>query len=46
MFDIEGSYFLHEVSERKIMMDRTRGVFTVEAHVEPKDKALSFRRPA
>ena len=46
VFDIEGSYLLHKVSKRKIMMDRTRGVFTVEAYVEPADKAPGFRRPA
>ena len=45
-FDIEGSYLLHKASKRKIMMDRTRGVFTVEAYVEPEDKAPGFRRKA
>ena len=45
-FDIEGSYLLHKASKRKIMMDRIRGVFTVESYVEPEGKAPGFRRPA
>ena len=45
-FDIECSYLLHEASTRKIMMDRIRGVFAVQAYVEPEDEAPGFRRPA
>ena len=46
VFDIEGSYFLHKVPKRKILMDRARGVFTVESYFEPECKAPGFRRPA
>ena len=46
VFDIEGSYLLHTLSKRKIMMDRTRGVFTVEAYVESEDEAPGVRQPA
>ena len=46
VFNILGSYLLHRVSKIKIMMDRTRGAFTVEAYVKPEDKAPASRRPA
>ena len=46
VFDVEGSYLLHKSTKRKIMMDRTRGVFTVEAYVEPESDAPVFSRPA
>ena len=46
VFDIEGSYLLHKASKRKIMMDRTREVFTVETYVEPEGKSPGFMQPA
>ena len=44
VFDIDGSYLLHKVSKRKIMMDRTPGVFTVEAYAEPARRRVSGGR--
>ena len=46
VFDVDGSYVLHKKTTRKITMNRTRGVFTVEAYVEPEDKKPVFTRPA
>ena len=46
VFDVEGSYLLHKKTKRKITMDRTRAVFTVEACNEPEDKKPVFTRPA
>ena len=43
VFDIESSYLLHKASKINIMMDRTRGVCTVEAYVEPEGKAPDER---
>ena len=46
VFDVEGSYLLHKATKRKIMMERTRGVFTVEAYIEPENEAPVFSRHA
>ena len=46
VFDDEGSYLLHKITKKKIMMDRTRGVFTIEAYIEPESEAPVFSRRA
>ena len=46
MFDDEGSYLLHKKTKKIIRMDRTRGVFTIEAYVEPENTEPVFSRQA
>ena len=46
VFDDEESYMLHKKTNRKIVMERTRGVFSIEAFVEPESKEPVFSQPA
>jgi hypothetical protein len=46
IFDDEGSYLIHKKTKKIIRMDRTRGVFTIEAYVEPEDNKPVFSRQA
>jgi hypothetical protein len=46
VFDDEGSYLMHKKSKKMIHIDRTKGVFTVDAYVEPEDSKPVFSRQA
>ena len=46
IFDADGSYLLHKQTGKRIAMDRTRGVFTIDAYVEPEDRQPVFSRQA
>ena len=51
VFDEEESYMVHKVSKSKIVIDRIRGVFTIDAFVEPESVEVTkakapFTRPA
>ena len=46
VFDDEGSYLIRKKTKKVIRMDRTRGVFTIEAYIEPEDNKPVFSRQA
>ena len=46
VFDAEESFLLHKATGKRIVMDRTRGVFTIDAYVEPEDSKPVFSRQA
>ena len=44
VFDKDLSYLLHKESKKVIRMKRERGVFVVDAWVQPEDKTEGFSR--